>query len=228
MTTHIEGFEIGSQVLGGADLRQGSSIGQAQRRIMRACWRRECPVNRIEFAEFFCTQSPRPIGTGTTPGARLRSTKCGTVGFVDTGVDWTEVINFNRAFAERMPSDRGRRTRLTRSDAPPSDLRTPRSLGSHSGPEFAELTSIKSLRSDDVSVVYLAQLLFKFQNQALDASCGLRVEYLPRQFAVPREPQFKLCTLVFTRHACAPPILTSEHRKTFQAILSRLRVENCL
>jgi hypothetical protein len=28
--------------------------------------------------------------------AHLRCTKCGTVGFVDTRVDWTEVINFNK------------------------------------------------------------------------------------------------------------------------------------
>jgi hypothetical protein len=28
--------------------------------------------------------------------ARLRCIKCGTVGFVDTRLDWTEVINFNK------------------------------------------------------------------------------------------------------------------------------------
>jgi len=28
--------------------------------------------------------------------AHLRCTKCGTVGFVDTRVDWSEVINFNK------------------------------------------------------------------------------------------------------------------------------------
>ncbi len=28
--------------------------------------------------------------------AHLRCTKCGTVGYVDTRVDWSEVINFNK------------------------------------------------------------------------------------------------------------------------------------
>jgi hypothetical protein len=28
--------------------------------------------------------------------AHLKCTKCGTVGFVDTRLDWSEVINFNK------------------------------------------------------------------------------------------------------------------------------------
>jgi hypothetical protein len=28
--------------------------------------------------------------------AHLKCTRCGTVGYVDTRVDWTEVINFNK------------------------------------------------------------------------------------------------------------------------------------
>jgi hypothetical protein len=40
----------------------------------------------------------RPAGLGLVryQRAHLRCTKCGTVGFVDTRVDWTEVINFNK------------------------------------------------------------------------------------------------------------------------------------
>jgi hypothetical protein len=39
----------------------------------------------------------RPAGLGLVRYQRSpRLTKCGTVGFVDTRVDWTEVINFNK------------------------------------------------------------------------------------------------------------------------------------
>jgi len=33
--------------------------------------------------------------------AHLKCTKCGTVGYVDTRLDWTEVINFNKGIDGR-------------------------------------------------------------------------------------------------------------------------------